>query len=217
MRIRLHDLLIGLASVALALLLWFAVAGQKSAEVPVAAPIEFRNMPPGLELVGVVPRTVEIWLRGSPGMVQRLRPAEVYVPLDMAGAGPGRRVVHVTVGEIRVPYGVRIAAVRPSSFTLELERVMHKTLAIKPAVTGQPAPGFRVISVSSEPAEVTIVGPESRVASLDGVATESVSVDRVQMDLVRDVSLQPPDAPLRLLDPQPVRVTVRVEAEAKKN
>src|SRR5258708_1334514 len=118
MRINAHDVLLRLLSVLLALLLWFVVAGQKNAEISVAAPIEFRNVPAGLELVGPVPRTVEIWLRGSPGMIQRLRPSEVYVPLDLAGAAPGARVVHLASDEIRIPYGVRIAAIRPASFVL---------------------------------------------------------------------------------------------------
>jgi YbbR domain-containing protein len=215
MRLRLHDLLLGLTSVGLALLLWFAVAGQKSAEVAVAAPIEFRNMPSGLELVGEIPRAVEIWLRGSPGMVQRLRPAEVYVPLDMSKAEPGRRVFHITGTEVRVPYGVRIAAIRPASFALELERTSLKTISVQPSVVGTPAAGYRVAAVACQPATVTITGPEGHLARLDGVFTETVSVADAQMNVVRDVSLQPPTAPLRLLDPQPIRVTVAVEAEGK--
>jgi YbbR domain-containing protein len=217
MRIRLHDVLLGLASIGLALLLWFAVAGQKSAEVAVAAPIELRNMPAGLELVGTIPRTLEIWLRGSPGLVQRLRPADVYVPLDMTGAESGRRIVHVTSNDVRLPHGVGIASIRPASFAFEIERTAQRTLPVKPIVTGQPAPGYRVTSVTCEPPEVTIAGPESRVAALEAAASESVSVEAAEVNLVREVSLQPPAAPLRLLDPRPVRVTVRVEPETRRN
>jgi YbbR domain-containing protein len=217
MRVRLNDLLLALTSVGLALLLWFAVAGQKSAEVSVAAPIEFRNMPAGLELVGVIPRSVEIWLRGSPGMVQRLRPAEVYVPLDMTGTEAGRRVVHVTAAAVRVPYGVRIASIRPGSFALDVERTKEKSVPVKPSVIGQVARGYRVTSVICDPAEVTILGPESRVAALDGALTEAISVDAAQMSFVREFSLEPLAAPLRLVAPPSIRVTVRVEAEAKRN
>jgi YbbR domain-containing protein len=217
MRINLNDILLGLASLVLALLLWFAVAGQKSAEVSVAAPIELRNMPPGLELVGEIPRTLEIWLRGSPGLVQRLRPAEVYVALDMTGAEPGRRVVHVTTADVRVPYGVRIASVRPASFALEIERTTQKVVPIQPMVRGLPARGYHVASVTCEPAEVTIAGPESLAAALIAAPTEPLSVEATEMNVVREVSLQPPAAPLRLLNPQPVRVTVRLSPEPGRN
>src|SRR5262245_23869704 len=213
MRINAHDLLLRLLSVALALLLWFAVAGQKNAEISVAAPIEFRNMPAGLELVGTVPRAVEIWLRGSPGMIQRLRPGEVYVPLDLSGAEPGSRVVHLSSVEIRVPYGVRIAAIRPASFVLDMERSVKRNVAVKAALAGQPARGYRVAAVISQPPEITIAGPESRLATLDGAATEPISVDRAQMTFVRDVSLLPPDVPLWIVDPKPIHVTVRIERE----
>lgn len=215
MRINAHDVLLRLLSVALALLLWFAVAGQKNAEICVAAPIEFRNMPAALEFVGVVPRTVEIWLRGSPGMIQRLRPSEVFVPLDLAGAVAGSRVVHLVNEDIRVPYGVRVAAVRPASFTLELEHSMRKTVPVKPTLVGTVADGYRVVSVTAQPAEVTIAGPESRVRALDGAPTQPVSVDRAQMTVGLDVSLLPPEVPLWIVDPRSIKVTVRVEREGE--
>jgi hypothetical protein len=220
MRFRVHDVVLALVSVVLSLLLWFAVAGQKSAEVSVAAPVEFRNMPGGLELVGTVPRTIEIWLRGSPGMVQRLRPGDVYVPLDLSTVTSGYHVVQVVGTEVRVPYGVRIAGIRPESFTLSVERTVTKTLPVSAEIKDEPAPGHKVTSVVSQPAEVTIEGPESRVAPLTSAPTEAVSVGHAQISFQREVSLLPPEVPLRFIDSHSIRVSVRLEAvaaEAKKD
>jgi len=214
--VRMHAAALWLVSLALALALWFAVAGQKSAEVSVVAPLEFRNMPEGLELTGSVPRSIDVWVRGSPGMVGRLLSGEVYVPVDLTGATSGARVVHVASRDVRVPYGVRIAAIRPAAFILTLERTMQRTVPVRAKLSGTPAEGYHVSGVTVDPAEMAVAGPESRVAALEALSTEAVSVDRAQVPLSHEVSIAPPEVPLRVIEPKPVRVTVHVEPDAEK-
>jgi YbbR domain-containing protein len=213
MRLRAETIVAPIVSLGLALSLWFAVAGERVASVSVAAPVEFRNVPEGLELVGTPPRTLDVWVRGRTGLVRRLRGGDVYVPLDLAGARSGSFIVHVGSAGISVPYGVRVMSVEPASLAVTLERTVQKSLPIRPTLAGQPARGYRVTSVTSVPAEVIVAGPENRIAALDGVPTEPVLVDQAKMSLARDVSLSPLGPSLRVIDPQPVRVSVRVEAD----
>ena len=49
-----------LLSLALALLLWSLVAGQKEAERSLRVPLEFQNMPPSLEMIGEPPSSVDV-------------------------------------------------------------------------------------------------------------------------------------------------------------
>ena len=48
---------------------------------------------------------------------------------------------------------------------------------MKPALEGEPAAGYVVGRVSSEPATVEIVGPDTRVKQITEATTEPVSVD----------------------------------------
>jgi hypothetical protein len=211
MRVRLHEVALGAVSLALALLLWFAVAGQKSAEISLSAPLEFRNLPEGLELVGDAPRAIDVRLRGSPGLVHRLSPGDVYVPVDLSGAGAGTRVVHLASRDLRVPYGVRVAAIQPASLSLALERTVQRTLAVKPFLIGIPAPGFRVAGVAVEPSQLAAIGPETSLKALEDLQTEPVSIEQAQLTFMRDVELHPPDPPIRVVDPRTLRVTIRLE------
>ena len=52
-------------AVALATLLWLTVAGEHVVERSLRVPLEFRNIPPQLEIVGDPPTTVDVRLRGS--------------------------------------------------------------------------------------------------------------------------------------------------------
>ena len=59
-------------STLVACLLWLIVAGDRVVERVMRAPVEFQNLPAGLELVGNPPDTLEVRLRGSSGSLSRI-------------------------------------------------------------------------------------------------------------------------------------------------
>jgi len=217
MRLRVDDIALRLVSGALALSLWFAVAAEKNAQAPVDAPIEFRNVPERLEVVGSVPRTLEVWLRGGPGLVQRLKPGEVYIQVDLRGVPPGPRTAYIAATDVRVPYALQVAAIRPASFSFVLEPSLQRTLPVKARLEGRPANGFRVTAVKCEPEAVIVTGPKSRVAALESIVTQPVPVDQAQITLVREVGLELPDPLVRVVDPKPVRVTAQIGPAPKES
>lgn len=215
MRLKVDDIAIRVVSVALALSLWFVVAAEKNAQAPVAAPIEFRNVPDKLEVVGDIPRSVEVWLKGSPGLLQRVRAGEVYIQIDLRGVGPGPRTAYVAPADVRVPHSVSVAAIRPASFSFVLEPSLQRTLPVKAQIAGRPAVGFRVAGVRCEPATIAVAGPKSRLASVEAVLTQPVTVAEAEIDLVRHVGLELPDPLVRIVDPRPIRVTAQIAPAAK--
>ena len=61
-------------SICIAALLWLVVAGDRVVERALRVPIEFQNLPQGLEIVGDPPEDVDVRLRGSSGALGRLGP-----------------------------------------------------------------------------------------------------------------------------------------------
>ncbi|MBW8712824.1 MAG: hypothetical protein JF632_01915, partial [Acidobacteria bacterium] len=59
-------------AVALAALLWLIVAGDHLVERSLRVPLEYRNIPAELELVGDPPTDVDVRLRGSSALLGRL-------------------------------------------------------------------------------------------------------------------------------------------------
>ena len=109
-------------SIALAVLIWLLVADQRAVERTVRAPLEFHNVPEGLELVNDPPETVEVRVRGTSSVLARLLPSEVVGVLNLASARPGTRLFHLLTDEVRVPYGVQVAQVTPATIPLSFER-----------------------------------------------------------------------------------------------
>lgn len=197
-------------SLLLAVLLWVAIAAEKTSEIALSAPVELQNVPKDLELTGDTVNTVEVRLRSSPGIIERLGPGEVAARIDLRGASEGERIIHLTEAAIRVPFGIKVVRINPSILTITLERTIQKLVPVRPRFVGRPAKGYEVGEVQSEPPEVRIVGPKSRVQEIESAYTEPISVEGAQLGVTESVSLGIPDPGLRIEGQSRVRVTAKV-------
>ena len=191
-------------------LLWLIVAGERVVERVMRAPVEFQNLPAGLELVGDPPDTVEVRLRGSSGALSRLTAADMSAVLDLSTARPGRRLFHITQNQVNVPYGIDIVQVGPSTLTMEFELSGIRRVKVEPDVDGRPADGFEVTSIKSDPEEVEVAGPETALKRLQSAITEPVSISNQTRTVREVVTIGVPNSTLRLRTPQTAVVTVTI-------
>src|SRR3954471_14394711 len=125
-----------LLALALSILLWVTVAGEHVVERSLRVPLEFRNIPEALEIVGNTLDTVDVRLRGSSIVLSRLQPGEIVAVLDLSNGRTGSRLFHIRPEEVRAPFGVEVAQVVPSTLSLELEKSARRTVPIVPATDG---------------------------------------------------------------------------------
>lgn len=210
MRLVRGDLPLRLASLALAAGLWFVIAGRQTAERGLSVPVELRNVPRDLELTGDAANTVDVRVRASPGLIDSLDAGKVLATIDLAGAQEGERIVQLTPDRIQVPFGFRVVKITPSLLTLYLESTQRKLVPVRPRVIGRPAAGFEVAEVTSDPAQVRIAGPRSRVQEVESAFTEPVSVEAADRTRVESVNVGLEDPLLRLEGGSRVRVTARL-------
>ena len=205
-----RNLSLKLVSTLVAFLLWLVVAGERVVERVMRAPVEFQNLPAGLELVGNPPDTVEVRLRGSSGALSRMASGDMSAVLDLSTARPGRRLFHITASQVTVPYGTEIVQVGPSTLTVEFEISGIRRVPVEPDVDGRPADGYEVTDVKSDPETVEVAGPESALKRLQAAITEPVSVVDQTRPVREIVTIGVPDATLRLRTPQTAVVTVTI-------
>lgn len=202
-----------LLAVLIAAGLWFTVAGEHIVERSLRVPLEFRNVPGGMEIVGDPPATVDVRLRGSSGILSRLEPGEVVVILDLQHARRGMRLFHFQTDAVDRPYGLEVVQIQPPTLSLDLQPTATRTVPVVPAVDGEPAPGYRVRAVRSDPATVEIQGPEDHVKQTDEATTEPVPIGGAT-SYVRDVvTIGVVRSTVRLRQPQTARVTVEIVPE----
>lgn len=210
MKLPFDNLALKAASIGLAALLWYVIAGEKTSEMGLTVPVELQNFPQDLELTGEPVNAVEVRLRASPGIIQRIGPGDVSARVDLAGVGEGEHIVHLGAEAIRVPFGVRVVRVNPATISLNFERTLQKTVPVRPRLTGRPASGFEVAEVASQPPEVRLAGPKSRVQEVESAFTEPISVEGARAPVSDTVNIGLEEPLLRLIGASRVTVTAQV-------
>ena len=207
-----ENLPLKLLSLALATVLWFMIAGEKTSEMGLSVPVELKNFPKDLELTGDAVNAVEVRLRASPSIIQSLGPQDVSAHVDLNGVVEGEHIVNLTADSIRIPFGVKVVRINPSTLTLNLERTVQKVVPVRARLLGRPKAGYEVAEVTSNPPEVRVAGPKSRVQEVEGAFTEPVSVEAADTTVVENVNLGVEDPLLRIQGSNRVRVTARIAA-----
>jgi YbbR domain-containing protein len=197
-------------SLVLAVALWLAVTGDESVERGLRVPLELQQFPPGLELQGDAPALVDVRVRGESGALGRVGAGDIVAVLDLKPARPGRRLFQLTPEQVRVPFGVEVVQVSPSSIALAFEKSATRQLPVVPAVEGVPAAGFVVGKPVSNPPTVEVIGPESAVTRATGAMTEPISVTGAKQEITETVNIGFLDSALRLKTPRQSVVTVPI-------
>jgi len=205
-----HHLGLKFVSIALAALLWVAVAGEQTVERSLRIPMEFTNLPAQLEVVGDAPTVVDVRVRGSSGALNRIAAGELVAVLDLRSARAGQRLFHVDGDDVRTPFGVDVVQVNPSTVSMAFEPSGSKIVPVVPTVDGEPADGFVVGTVTAEPSTVEVLGPVSVLSKLTQAITEPVTVIGASASLTETVNIGVADTSVRLRTPQTARVAVVV-------
>lgn len=210
-RIRpLRHLDLKLLALALAVLLWMAVAGEETVERGLRVPLELQQFPAGLELQGEVPTTVDVRVRGASGAVGRVSPGDIVAVLDLRNARPGRRLLQLKPEQVRAPFGVEVVQVTPATVAIVFEPSASREVPIVADVDGKPAPGYAVGRTTTDPASVEVVGPESSVKRVTEALTEPVSVAGARDRVIETVTIGVLDPAVRLKNPRPATVVVQI-------
>lgn len=199
-----------LLSVAIAVLLWMVVSGEEIVERGLRVPLELQQIPAGLELMGDVPATVDVRVRGASGTLSRVGAGDVVAVLDIHGAQAGRRLFPLTPDQVKTPFGVEVVQVTPSAIAMAFEASASRQVPVVPAVDGRPAPGYVVGARSADPQSVDVIGPESAVKRVTEVLTEPVSVAGARDQVRQSVILGLDDPALRLKTARSAMVTVQI-------
>lgn len=187
---------------------WAYVAGLSPSVRFVNAPLELSG-PEALVVVDYQPRELRVRLEGDAPQLNRAVNVYARVRLDAAARSGQQRITVQDRDVVGVPNGVTRELQTPV-VTVTLERRTDRKVAVRVRFAGEPAPGYRIVRATTEPASVEASGPESAVRTLDAVYTEALDPSTYRMPFTRPAILVRPDA-LVTLQPDEVTTTVIIE------
>ena len=212
-RIFLENWPIKLASLILAVILWFYVTSKGKTEMTLNVPLELRNVPQGMVVVGDVPGTVALRLQGQERALRDIASGKKVVgTVDLSRGKEGGNMFPLSPDDIRKPAGVLVTHLDPFEIAVKLDRLEQKSLRLKPVVTGRPAAGYRVRSVSVNPLRVTLEGPAGAIGPLSVLKTLPVDLSGMQESATVEARIDLQGIPVKVLE-QDIRVTITLQKE----
>jgi len=202
---------IKLLSLALSLSLWFYVTSKGKTEMTLTVPLELRNIPQNMAVVGSVAGSLDVRVQGQERVLRDITIGKkVYGVLNLALAKVGENVVPISPDDIRRPSGVAVTHISQSEAKVKLEPLMRKTLRLRPVLHGAPAGGYRVIKTAVTPPRIRVEGPESTVKTLEGLQTMPIDVQGATASMTVDPKIDYQGKSIKIID---TNIAVRVSIE----
>jgi YbbR domain-containing protein len=189
---------------------------QLEVQISKTLPVEVRTVGTPAIGYGLQPAQVspaEVTLQGSTDAVGRVQAVIVQVNVDgRAGTQQGSMTPMAVDGEGREVTGVTFApeavdVVVPIKLLLN-----YRTVPVSVPLEGQPAPGYRVASITMEPNNVTVCCSPNDLEDLEFLNTEPVPITGTTSTIVTSTRLVlPSNIELYPGQPNEIKVTVKVE------
>jgi YbbR domain-containing protein len=174
--------------------------------------VEYGEVPANVKLGTITVEPAEVEVVGPASVISRVVAARANVIIQSSGIDVDQNVELVPVDDV----GDAVAQVDldppAARVTIPVSSDSQtRTLPVSPQVTGSPAAGFEISSVTVEPAIITVEGDIDDLEALASIDTEPISVVGFSTSETVDAGLALPTGVVAL-DAEQVRVTVGIRA-----
>ncbi len=201
---------IKLLSLVCSIALWLYVMSTGKTEMTLSIPLELRNIPQGMAVVGDVTSSIEVRVQGQERVLgDSAFSKKVAGILDLSMAREGDNLVRFSPDDIKRPDGVTVTHMSLSEVRVKLEPVVRRTFRLRPVLHGVPLDGYRVYSVSVVPVKISVEGPASVMNMLAKLETMPIDIQGMRQSLTIEPKIDYQGMPIKLLDKDiVVRVTI---------
>ena len=201
---------IKLVSLGLALTLWFYVTSKGKTEMTITVPLELRNIPSDMAVVGNVAGALEVRIQGQERILRDIAVVEKMVGIiDLSMTRVGENTVHISPDDIKRPADVTVTHMSLSEIKVKLEPLVRKTFRLKPVLHGVPAAGRRIAKIAVIPPRITVEGPESLMTALSQLQTMPIDIQDAKETVTVEPKIDYQGQPMKLLEKNIViRITI---------
>jgi len=198
-------------SLAFALALWFYVTSKGKTEMTITVPIELRNIPQSMSVVGDVVSSLEVRVQGQERVLRDITVGKkIFVVIDLSLTRVGENTVRISPDDIRRPAGVTVMHLALSEVKVQLEPLVRKSFRLLPVLHGAPAPGYQVARISVTPLRIPVEGPATVMKTIDRLATMPIDIQGASENMTVEPKIDYQGKPVTILA---TNITVRISVE----
>jgi len=195
-------------SLGIATLVWIAVYREPEMASIIAAPVQYKNIPANLEISSDIVESVDLETRGPAGLLRNLSEKKVAIVLDFSSVhDPAERTFTIQRANTNLPRGVELIRIVPSQLRFTFEHRIVRNVPVEPRFSDALPAGVKAVS---EPPELAITGPESKVRKVAFLSTDPADLQSVLEDKNVRVTAYLPNSQLRFQGSPEVTVRLTV-------
>jgi YbbR domain-containing protein len=166
-----------LLSLALATLLWMAIASEPEMATIIRVPVQYENAPRDLEISSRIEDTVRLELSGMSGRLRSFSAAPSPVVLNFSNVkAAGERTFNIDFRTVRLPRGVRLDRAVPAQLRFVFENQVRRLVPVEVRWSGELPKGRHIASFTCDPNSLEVVGPASFVSRVKSVETDPIDL-----------------------------------------
>jgi len=173
-----HNLGLKVLALCLGVACWLFVAGESKVLVGFSVPLEIRDVPRGMTVTNKVERQVDLRLAGPSSILSGLKQADIAAAIDLSGGRPGRQSIPLDDRVVRVPPGITVQRIFPTSVEVVLEKTERRLVPVTARIGGAQAIRRKVTKVEVDPPTVEIEALPEAFSRMAAVYTEEVVPER---------------------------------------
>jgi len=201
-------------SLGLSITLWFYVMSTGKMEMTLTVPLELRNVPQRMTVVGDVTGSLEVRVQGQERVLRDSAfGKKVAAFIDLSMTKEGENLVRISPDDIKRPAGVSVAYLSVPEIKVRLERLVRKNFRLRAVLHGAPAPGYRVAGIAVTPSRIAVEGPAGAMTKLLALETMPIDIEGARETLTVEPKIDYQGQPAKLLEKN---ITVRVSIERGK-
>ncbi len=186
-----ENLTIKIISVALAVFLWFFVTFKGQTETSLEIPIEFKNTPSDMEIFKQSIKKISVYISARERVLKEITQNDIRVVLDISNVKFGENSIPITKSSIKLPRGIEILRIEPSTVKLYVDKKEEKTVPVKPVVIGKPEKGFNLETVEVNPPNLHIEGAKRELDGIRVIKTEPIDIEGINENITVQVKIDP--------------------------
>ena len=207
-RVASQNLGLKILALALAVAAWWFVAGESKVLVSFTIPLEIRNVPKGMTITNKSDWQVEVRLSGPSSLLSGMRASEISAAVDLSAGHAGRQFFTLDDRAVKVPPGITVQRIYPSSIEVLLDRTVRRMLPVAVRIGGGAAVRNRVAKVEVDPPSLEVEALPEEFARMPVIYTEEVVPDRTDGTYTAIARVESREAHAKIVGNPSVRVKI---------
>jgi uncharacterized protein (TIGR00159 family) len=158
---------------------WALITSRQGAIATVTAPVRLHGIPQDLVLTRSSPEEVEVQVKSFSTLTPTPEKLDIAADIDLSEVREGQALVRIRNSDFRLPSGMVVGSVSPSSVRIVTEKKVRKTVPVRVVVRGGMPRGLGGYQLVASPASLEVEGPAGQISRLESVATEEVDADKL--------------------------------------